>query len=380
MQNSRKKNNHIAAVSAAMLVGLLFAGSMPNAQAADIKIYSDVSSSDVYYGDIQWATKNGIAQGYNGKFNPNKKITIGQFCTMLSRSISESGQDEDDNGAQKGSMLYHLRRAVNRGWTDSGAELELQKDDAIQADSAWNYALTANGTQVYSGLLSGTSSHSKNDGINTAKELGLTVTKANGSELITRAQAVSIIHAAQKNKKSLPELPIVTEMKGVVEGLPQQQFNEFYASMKLIPESIRKDFISQGWKICFDVNRINEYSKRKNIYGINGMTVYSEKVIYLAKASPLLHEMGHYYQERIETSGMDVDVYKTFDIIRNSEKWSGTLYATGRQTSGAEFFADAFQRYVRYGVVRTGSGDKDKKDILKSQQYFDNLASMGWIK
>lgn len=380
MQNSRKKNNHIAAVSAAMLVGLLFAGSMPNAQAADIKIYSDVSSSDVYYGDIQWATKNGIAQGYNGKFNPNKKITIGQFCTMLSRSISESGQDEDDNGAQKGSMLYHLRRAVNRGWTDSGAELELQKDDAIQADSAWNYALTANGTQVYSGLLSGTSSHSKNDGINTAKELGLTVTKANGSELITRAQAVSIIHAAQKNKKSLPELPIVTEMKGVVEGLPQQQFNEFYASMKLIPESIRKDFISQGWKICFDVNRINEYSKRKNIYGVNGMTVYSEKVIYLAKASPLLHEMGHYYQERIETSGMDVDVYKTFDIIRNSEKWSGTLYATGRQTSGAEFFADAFQRYVRYGVVRTGSGDKDKKDILESRQYFDNLASMGWIK
>lgn len=316
MQNCRKKNNHIAAVSAAMLVGLLFAGSMPNAQAADIKIYSDVSSSDVYYGDIQWATKNGIAQGY----------------------------------------------------------------DAIQADSAWNYALTANGTQVYSGLLSGTSSDSKDDGINTAKKLGLTVTKANGSELITRAQAVSIIHAAQKNTKSLPELPIVTEMKGVVEGLPQQQFNEFYASMKLIPESIRKDFISQGWKICFDVDRINEYSKRKNIYGLNGMTVYSEKVIYLADACPLLHEMGHYYQKRIETSGMDVDVYKTFDIIRNSEKWSGTLYATGRQTSGAEFFADAFQRYVRYGVVRTGSGNKDKKDILESQQYFDNLASMGWLE
>lgn len=77
---------------------------------------------------------------------------------------------------------------------------------------------------------------------------------------------------------------------------------------------------------------------------------------------------------------MDVDVYKTFDIIRNSEKWSGTLYATGRQTSGAEFFADAFQRYVRYGVVRTGSGDKNIKNSLESQQYFDNLASMGWIK
>ena len=380
MQNGRKKNKHIAAVAAAMLVGSLFAGTIPNAQAADIKMYSDVSSSNVYYGDIQWAMENGIAQGYNGKFNPNKKITLGQFCTMLSRSISEDGEDEDDNGAEKGSMLYHLRRVVNRGWTDSGAELELLKDNAIQADSAWNYALTANGTQVYSGLLSGTNSDFKNDGINTAKKLGLTVTNANGSELVTRAQAVSIIHAAQENTKSLPELPIVTEMKGVVEGLPQQQFNEFYADMKLIPESIRKDFISQGWKICFDINTINEYSKRNNIYGINGMTVYSEKVIYLGNVSPLLHEMGHYYQERIETSGMDVDVYKTFDNIRNSEKWSGTLYATGRQTSGAEFFADAFQCYVRYGVVRTGSGFKDKKGTLESQQYFDNLASMGWIK
>ena len=85
MQNCRKKNNHIAAISAAMLVGLLFAGTMPNAQAADIKIYSDVSSSDVYYGDIQWAMKNGIAQGYNGKFNPNKKITIGQFFGRRTR-------------------------------------------------------------------------------------------------------------------------------------------------------------------------------------------------------------------------------------------------------------------------------------------------------
>ena len=37
MQNSRKKNNHIAAVSAAMLVGLLFAGSMPNAQSCKCK-------------------------------------------------------------------------------------------------------------------------------------------------------------------------------------------------------------------------------------------------------------------------------------------------------------------------------------------------------
>ena len=66
----------------------------------------------------------------------------------------------------------------------------------------------------------------------------------------------------------------MTEMKGVVKDLPQSATNDFYADMAKVPEPIRKAFITDGWKICFDTGKINEYSDKSGIYGIGGMTVY----------------------------------------------------------------------------------------------------------
>ena len=93
----------------------------------------------------------------------------------------------------------------------------------------------------------------------------------------------------------------------------------------------------------------------------------------------MLHEMGHYYQEKLKSSGMDTDVYSTFESFRSEEKWSGTLYTSSRQTDGAEFFADAFAYYVEHGTVRADPTGADKEHPLGSQMYFDHLAAQGWI-
>ena len=362
-----------------MMITALIARLIPTALAAGTSTFSDVPASHTCYEDIQWAADNGIVNGYNGKFNPDGKITVEQYCTMLSRSVPENEQDTGDLGAAKDSMLYHLRRVVRRGWTGYGAELELQKDRTIKAGNAWNYALTATGTQVYSGRLYGANPNTNIDGMRTAKELGLATKDADATEIITRAQAVSIIHAALTNTKVAQEPPIVTEMKGVVKDLPQSAINDFYADMAKVPEPIRKAFIADGWKICFDTGKINEYSDKSGIYGIGGMTDYSEKTIYLATARSLLHEMGHYYQEKIKTTGIDRNVYSTFETIRSKEKWSGTLYSSNRQTNGAEFFADAFSYYVTNGIVRADPAGTDAKAKLQSQKYFDDLAAKGWL-
>ncbi|RGC57828.1 S-layer homology domain-containing protein [Agathobaculum butyriciproducens] len=381
MWNMDKKYIRWNFVVLIVMIGMLLVSVVPNAQAVNTneKMYSDVPSGSVYYNDICWAMKNDIIRGYKGKFNPDGKVTIEQFCTMLSRSIPEDSQDIDDLGVESDSMIYHLRRAIHHEWTDTGAEIELYKDSSIGVDSAWRYALTATGTQIYSTRLSGSENEAGSEGLNAAKQLGLVDENANDSGMITRAQAVSIIHKAKMNTKSLPELPIVTEMKNVVYNLPQQQFNEFYENMQMVPKAIRKDFVLHGWKISFDIDRIEKYSKQHDIYGISGMTVFSEKVIYLALASSLLHEMGHYYQERLMSSAIDTNVYEKFDVIRNKEKWSNTLYVRGRQNSGAEFFADAFQRYVKCGIVRADPTGKDEKNSLESQKYFDDCALRGWI-
>lgn len=350
---------------------------MPSALAAEPAAFSDVTPGRADYEDICWAAEHGIAAGNNGKFAPDQKITVLQYYTMLSRSIPESEQDTRDYGAEKGSMLYHLRRVANNSWTgDYRPEIEEYKDSYITAGRAWYDALTANGVQIYSGWLYGQKSSNTEDGMRAAKDLGLAGKNEKANDLITRAQAAAIIHAAQQNTKTLAEPPIVKEMQGSVPELQMARpyVNEFYEYMMLVPAPIREAFRKDGWTISFDTDAISAYSNETGTYSISGMTVYSKKTIYLADAKSLLHEMGHYYQRKLETSGMDPDVYATFDAIFAQEKWSGSLYNDRPNNSGAEFFADAFAYYALTGFVRWGADAK-----LESQQYFDDLADRGWI-
>ena len=257
LKTYKRKQSLIHSIVSAMMIATLFIGLIPTALAADKLPFSDVPSTHTYYDDICWAVENGIVIGCNGKFYPDDKVTLVQFYTMLSRSIPEDENDSGYLGAEKGSMIYHLRRAVRHGWTGrNGAEIELQKDSEIMAGRAWNYALTATGTQVYTSRLYGQSPDTCKEGMNAAKSLGLAPDDANAAELITRAQAVAIIHAAHSNTKTLSEPPIVAEMKGVVKNLPQGVFNDFYVDMMAVPEQIRKAFVADGWTISFDTRGI----------------------------------------------------------------------------------------------------------------------------
>lgn len=78
---------------------------------------------------------------------------------------------------------------------------------------------------------------------------------------------------------------------------------------------------------------------------------------------------------KLYASGMDKNVYTAFNDIQAQEKWTGSLFASGSQNTGEEFFADAFAYYVKTGVVRA----KDADTGLKSQSYFDDLAARDWI-
>lgn len=165
-----------------MTIAALFIGLIPTALAADKLPFSDVPSTHTYYDDICWAVENGIVIGCNGKFYPDEKVTLVQFYTMLSKSIPEDENDTGSLGAEKGLMIYHLRRAVRHGWTGrNGAEIELQKDSEIMAGRAWNYALTATGTKVYTSRLYGQSPDTCKEGRNTAKSLGLAPDNANAA-------------------------------------------------------------------------------------------------------------------------------------------------------------------------------------------------------
>ncbi|WP_322906653.1 S-layer homology domain-containing protein [Paenibacillus campi] len=64
------------------------AASMPQqAQAADGKLFSDVSASYWARDTIAWGVQTGLVKGYaDGSFKPNKTVTEAEFVAMLIRS------------------------------------------------------------------------------------------------------------------------------------------------------------------------------------------------------------------------------------------------------------------------------------------------------
>ena len=378
----KKRSLCIKEIARAAILLALFMGTVAQTSAARAVSFSDVSEQTAYYNDICWAAEQGIVTGDNGNFKPEQKVTVQQFFTMLSRAIPERQEAQDAAlDAPKGSMLYHLRRAIHQGWTDSlGTLVELSKDSALNAGCAWNAALMATGTQVYSGALLGEAANPSADGMRAAKALNLAGKDADASKRLTRAEAVHLIRAAVENTKVLPEPDIVKEMKNAVQNVQQNDVSSVYADLMRIPEPIRKAFRQDGWIIRFDPDAVQAYSEKSGITNINGMTEYQDKTIYLASVKSLLHELGHYYQEKLKSSGMDKNVYALFDAIRLQETASAAIYETGDQQDGKEFFADAFRFYVLYGRTQAELSGKESPGSSESQRYFDHLKETGWVK
>ena len=267
-QNTEKQYiRRLSRMTAILLIISLLAGLQVSA-AGQIS-FSDIRADQPYYEDISWAVERGIVTGSNGKFHPETPVTVEQFFTMLSRSIPEREEEKDEiYFAPKGSMRYHLRRSIQNGWADVlGATVEYRKDSNLSAGYAWYSALTANGTQVYSGALYGEQSNRRTDGMNAAKKLGLAAADADAAKAITRAEAVQIIRAATENKKALPTPEIVTEMQDTVIGMDQSDVNLVYTNLMLVPAPIRTAFREDGWKICFDSTKIAAYSEQSRIWG-----------------------------------------------------------------------------------------------------------------
>lgn len=76
MRTYINQRGRLAVLVSAIMITAMIAGLIPTARAAGTLTFSDVPESHTCYADIQWAADNGIVNGYNGKFNPDGKITV----------------------------------------------------------------------------------------------------------------------------------------------------------------------------------------------------------------------------------------------------------------------------------------------------------------
>jgi hypothetical protein len=120
--------------------------------------FSDVSTSDWYFAAVQWAYKNGIAAGSDGKFAPGANITREQMAVMLYRyakyawagaSDAEgmSVQEFSDYGSISSWALEPIQWAINNsiisGNSDGGFD---PTANATRAQTAKMIAVFMQGT------------------------------------------------------------------------------------------------------------------------------------------------------------------------------------------------------------------------------------------
>lgn len=74
-----------------LLLTMLVSSMPQQAQAADGKLFSDVSASYWAHDTIAWGVQSGLVKGYaDGSFKPGKTVTEAEFLAMLIRSYEPS--------------------------------------------------------------------------------------------------------------------------------------------------------------------------------------------------------------------------------------------------------------------------------------------------
>lgn len=385
MQRNKKFVRITCIVLVAIMVLGLFAGIAPQVFAADIPTFSDVTDKTTYGEDIRWAASQGIALGYNNKFNPTGKVTLVQYLMLLSRAIPFSSNEQQIYGNKSlGDVSWE--RADKLGWVPYNIGLlESVKNDGVCVDFAYNVAFRATGTVVYSAAIKDYGENSSTGAaLGTANELGLTDATF-GGEQITRAEAVHIIRQAVSETYATEQPSIVKEFEGTILACPTSDtLNSTYAELSKIPQSIRTAFIENGWKLSFDISTISDFSNSTGIYSVKGLTDTGAKRIYVASTDSIVHEIGHAYQNIIYLrdfySNTNSTVYDFFDKLLAEEGYAGKQL-TGQYSmeTGYEHFANCFAYYIN-ALYKNSQRDLDLMEnaVPKTKAYFDSLAVNGW--
>ncbi len=106
--------------------------------------FSDVATTDWYFAAVQWAYKNGVASGSDGKFNPNATITRQDIAVMLARYADEVASY---TLPKTNSTVTFTDSAMISSYA-SDAVTAMQQAGFISGNSDGSFAPTANATRA----------------------------------------------------------------------------------------------------------------------------------------------------------------------------------------------------------------------------------------
>lgn len=349
-------------VVSVVLSVLLFTASLTSsalAYASDNR-FTDVDSSSQFSECISYLADKGIMSGTAvGKFSPDSYITVKQFAVAMCRAygIETAGNTWEEVSRDA------LMKAYGNGWVSSSVfdndNMNLCRESALES------TLIAAKVPVYSSTLyDNQDTACSSDIMRTAANLGLCSSTASPSDLVTRGEAGYFIYKTLTEKYTVdaPKPPVNMVNSANVNA------NDYLLKLKGLPEEVTKDFNEQGWTFKIDFDYPAQLGRERSLSCI-GVTSYSKKAIFVADASAIWHEFGHYIDGRLTFPAKHTELF-----IREAQNSILRDYA---KTNSNEYFADCFEYYLK-------NKDNAKNiDLFKSKapmtyQYLQELEACGW--
>lgn len=191
-----------------------------------------------------------------------------------------------------------------------------------------------------------------------AKDLGLVKAPLNKDDLITRRDAIGAFMTLKEGQyKYLCETQVGNINIEAKDGI---DLYLYYGRLAMVPESILKQFIKDGWKI--EVTDSDLYAGGVKAAGV---TYNDKKTIVVKDSYALVHEMGHYFDSILDKKS---EIYELFKAEKDA---AAEMIRDYTKRSQAEFFADMFTYWVQDSVMFTR--DTIKECTPKTYEFFKQL-------
>ena len=332
--------------------------------------FSDVPESHVYYDAIEYVLEKNISNGTaDGRFLPDENISVKALCTFCVRAflpdITRSGRSDVEILADM-NVLPAKYRESQLG--------SISFEDGLLIIGRAAGVLPVTDLELYSSR--DVFAYVRDVG----QELGvLAIRDKISTENMTRGEAAYVIHSLTRWLESdeIRDLDRVEKYGfGYIDITAVEKYEhlipELSASLLNVPFATLQVFHDEGYRVCADDTRIEQYGKEHNMGTVVALFSKSNKTIWTKVGHSLPHEMGHFTQSVIMNDKASIDA--CYAAEKNNLKDSLSSYAG---TNSQEYFAEF------YGVYVSNSENPEVLAELasampKTFNYFEKLNEANW--
>lgn len=316
-------------------------------QPVSISAFKDLPETDPFYNNIMAAKEAGYVNGIgNDLFGVNEHLRICDFLTIMKRAYD----------------IYSPLTSAEDIKAHTEIDLREYNNDVTQPLTVNDYfeaLFCLYGVPTYK------VEQNPNGYVGVATELGLVKSDFVGTDLITRKDAIGAFMTLKNGQYQY----LFENQVGKINMTAKSDDIDlylYYGRLAMVPESILRQFINDGWRI--EVTNSDLYGSGVKAAGV---TYYSDKLIKLNDAYAVVHEMGHYFDNLLQSQDMGHKA-KVCELFKAEKDAAAKMIRSYTKTNQEEFFADMFTFYLEDSIRFTREEMKETTPL--TYEYFTKLS------